>query len=86
MAGAEGSPGLRRCGRWQSSAARTRLGGSLMSFPSRYDNFIGATGWHPGRAGRGFCEVASFDEADVDKALGAVNVDTSQPIPTQHRV
>src|SRR5689334_17225093 len=57
--------------------------GSLMSFESRYDNYIGGEWVAPtaGRyfenpspiTGKTFCEVARSDESDVDKALDAAH-------------
>jgi len=57
--------------------------GSLMSFPSRYENFIGGEWTKPadGRYfdalspvnGQAFCEVARSTAADIDKALDAAH-------------
>ncbi len=63
--------------------ARPGSAGALMSYESRYGNFIGGQ-WVPpvrGRyfenptpvTGQTFCEVARSDEADVDKALDAAH-------------
>ncbi len=63
--------------------ARPGADGALMSFQSRYDNYIGG-GWVPpvhGKyfenrtpvTGEVFCEVARSDEADVEKALDAAH-------------
>ncbi len=63
--------------------ARPGAAGALMSYESRYENFIGGQ-WVPpvrGRyfenptpvTGQTFCEVARSDEADVDKALDAAH-------------
>ncbi|EJZ11747.1 aldehyde dehydrogenase [Mycolicibacterium vaccae] len=63
--------------------ARPGADGSLMSFKSRYDNFIGGQ-WVPPTAGRyfenptpvtgqTFCEVARSDESDIEKALDAAH-------------
>ncbi|HEX5145117.1 MAG TPA: aldehyde dehydrogenase [Mycobacterium sp.] len=63
--------------------ARPGAEGSLMTFRSRYDNYIGG-GWMPpvnGRyfenrtpvTGEVFCEVARSDEADIEKALDAAH-------------
>jgi aldehyde dehydrogenase len=63
--------------------ARPGAEGSLMTFRSRYDNYIGG-GWVPpvnGRyfenrtpvTGEVFCEVARSDEADIEKALDAAH-------------
>ena len=63
--------------------ARPGSAGALMSFESRYDNFIGGE-WVAPAAGRyfenltpvtgqPFCEVARSDAADVDKALDAAH-------------
>jgi len=63
--------------------ARPGTAGALMSFQSRYDNFIGGEWVAPvgGRyfenstpvTGQTFCEVPRSDEADVDKALDAAH-------------
>ncbi|MCV7031293.1 acetaldehyde dehydrogenase ExaC [Mycobacterium sherrisii] len=63
--------------------ARPGAAGALMSYESRYDNFIGGQWVAPtqGRyfenptpvTGQPFCEVARSDEADVDKALDAAH-------------
>jgi aldehyde dehydrogenase len=63
--------------------ARPGSAGALMSYESRYDNFIGGD-WVPpvrGRyfenptpvTGQTFCEVARSDEADIEKALDAAH-------------
>src|SRR3984885_9662007 len=63
--------------------ARPGSAGALMSFESRYDNFIGGE-WVAPAAGRyfenltpvtgqPFCEVARSDAADVEKALDAAH-------------
>ena len=63
--------------------AKPGTAGSLMSFQSRYDNFIGGQ-WVPpvGGAyfealspvnGQPFCEVARSTEADIEKALDAAH-------------
>jgi aldehyde dehydrogenase len=63
--------------------ARPGSADALMSYQSRYDNFIGG-GWvapAQGRyfenptpvTGQAFCEVARSDEADIDKALDAAH-------------
>lgn len=63
--------------------ARPGSPGALMSYESRYGNFIGGD-WAPpvhGRyfdnptpvTGQPFCEVPRSDEADVDKALDAAH-------------
>ncbi|MGH3164241.1 MAG: aldehyde dehydrogenase family protein, partial [Streptosporangiaceae bacterium] len=63
--------------------ARPGSAGALMSYESRYDNFIGGE-WVPPAQGRyfenttpvtgqPFCEVARSDEADIDKALDAAH-------------
>jgi aldehyde dehydrogenase len=63
--------------------ARPGSAGALMSFQSRYDNFIGGE-WAPPAQGRyfenptpvtgqTFCEVPRSDEADIDKALDAAH-------------
>ncbi|HZE15500.1 MAG TPA: aldehyde dehydrogenase family protein [Mycobacterium sp.] len=63
--------------------ARPGSPGALMSYESRYDNFIGGE-WLPpvqGRyfdnptpvTGQAFCEVARSDEADIEKALDAAH-------------
>ncbi len=63
--------------------ARPGSAGALMSFESRYDNFIGGE-WVAPAAGRyfenltpvigqPFCEVARSDAADIDKALDAAH-------------
>ncbi|OBG28862.1 aldehyde dehydrogenase [Mycobacterium sp. 852002-51057_SCH5723018] len=63
--------------------ARPGSAGALMSYESRYENFIGG-GWVApvgGRyfenptpvTGQTFCEVARSDEADIDKALDAAH-------------
>ena len=57
--------------------------GSLMSFPSRYENFIGGA-WVPPAGGRyfenvspvngqPFCEIARSTDADIEKALDAAH-------------
>src|SRR5271167_96299 len=63
--------------------ARPGSAGALMSFESRYDNFIGGEWVAPvaGRyfenltpvTGQPFCEVARSDAADVEKALDAAH-------------
>ena len=63
--------------------ARPGAEGSLMSFESRYDNYIGGEWVAPtqGRyfenptpvTGQTFCEVARSDEADIEKALDAAH-------------
>ena len=55
--------------------------GALMSYESRYDNFIGGEWVAPAKGryfenptpvtGQTFCEVARSDGADIDKALDA---------------
>ena len=63
--------------------ARPGAAGALMSYESRYENFIGGQ-WVPpvgGRyfenptpvTGQTFCEVARSDEADIEKALDAAH-------------
>jgi aldehyde dehydrogenase len=63
--------------------ARPGSAGALMSYESRYQNFIGGQ-WVPPAGGRYFenptpvtgqifCEVARSDEADIDKALDAAH-------------
>ena len=63
--------------------ARPGTDGSVMSFESRYENFIGGEWVAPdGRryfenptpvTGEAFCEVARSDESDIDKALDAAH-------------
>ena len=63
--------------------ARPGAAGALMSYESRYENFIGGQWVAPagGRyfenptpvTGQTFCEVARSDEADVEKALDAAH-------------
>ena len=63
--------------------ARPGSAGALMSYESRYGNFIGGEWVAPARGryfenptpvtGQTFCEVARSDEADVDKALDAAH-------------
>ena len=63
--------------------ARPGSTGALMSYESRYDNFIGGEGVAPAQGlyfenpmpvtGQTFCEVARSDEADVEKALDAAH-------------
>src|ERR1700744_2407838 len=63
--------------------ARPGSAGALMSFESRYENFIGGQWVAPvgGRyfenptpvTGQTFCEVARSDEADIEKALDAAH-------------
>ncbi|OBK49378.1 aldehyde dehydrogenase [Mycobacterium sp. 1081908.1] len=63
--------------------ARPGAAGALMSYESRYENFIGGQWVAPagGRyfenptpvTGQTFCEVARSDEADIDKALDAAH-------------
>lgn len=63
--------------------ARPGAAGALMSYESRYDNFIGGQWIAPAQGryfenptpvtGQTFCEVARSDEADVDKALDAAH-------------
>ncbi|WP_301145932.1 acetaldehyde dehydrogenase ExaC [Mycobacterium simiae] len=63
--------------------ARPGAAGALMSYESRYDNFIGGQWVAPAQGryfenptpvtGQTFCEVARSDEADVDKALDAAH-------------
>ncbi|OBI65240.1 aldehyde dehydrogenase family protein [Mycobacterium sp. E796] len=63
--------------------ARPGAAGALMSYESRYENFIGGQ-WVPPAGGRyfenptpvtgqTFCEVARSDETDIDKALDAAH-------------
>src|ERR1700738_1327694 len=63
--------------------ARPGSAGALMSYESRYDNFIGGE-WvapvggryfknPPPTTGQTFCEVPRSDEADIDKALDAAH-------------
>ena len=63
--------------------ARPGSNGALMSYESRYDNFIGGEWVAPAKGlyfenptpvtGQTFCEVARSDEADVEKALDAAH-------------
>jgi aldehyde dehydrogenase len=63
--------------------ARPGSPGALMSYESRYDNFIGGEWLPPARGryfdnptpvtGQAFCEVARSDEADIEKALDAAH-------------
>jgi aldehyde dehydrogenase len=63
--------------------ARPGSAGALMSFESRYDNFIGGEWVAPSSGkyfenltpvtGQAFCEVARSDGADIDKALDAAH-------------
>lgn len=63
--------------------ARPGAAGALMSYESRYDNFIGGQWVAPAKGryfenptpvtGQTFCEVARSDAADVDKALDAAH-------------
>src|ERR1700743_3752351 len=63
--------------------ARPGSAGGLMSYESRYDNFIGGQWVAPGKGlyfenptpvtGQAFCEVARSDASDVDKALDAAH-------------
>ena len=63
--------------------ARPGSTGALMSYKSRYDNFIGGEWVAPAKGlyfenptpvtGQTFCEVARSDEADVEKALDAAH-------------
>jgi aldehyde dehydrogenase len=63
--------------------ARPGAEGSVMSFPSRYDNFIGGQWVAPAQGryfenptpvtGQTFCEVARSDESDIEKALDAAH-------------
>ncbi|HEY0224973.1 MAG TPA: aldehyde dehydrogenase family protein, partial [Mycobacterium sp.] len=63
--------------------ARPGAAGALMSYQSRYDNFIGGQWVAPAKGlyfenptpvtGQAFCEVARSDAADVDKALDAAH-------------
>src|ERR1700755_2658249 len=63
--------------------ARPGAAGALMSYESRYENFIGGQWMAPvdGRyfenptpvTGQTFCEVARSDEADIEKALDAAH-------------
>ena len=63
--------------------ARPGTEGSLMTFESRYDNYIGGEWVAPteGRyfenptpiTGKTFCEVARSDESDIEKALDAAH-------------
>ena len=63
--------------------ARPGSTGALMSYKSRYDNFIGGDWVAPAKGryfenpspvtGQSFCEVARSDEADVEKALDAAH-------------
>src|ERR1700734_3238970 len=63
--------------------ARPGSAGALMSYESRYENFIGGQWVAPAKGlyfenpppltGETFCEVARSDEADVNKALDAAH-------------
>ncbi|MDT5119247.1 MAG: aldehyde dehydrogenase, partial [Mycobacterium sp.] len=63
--------------------ARPGAAGALMSYESRYENFIGGQWVAPAKGlyfenptpvtGQTFCEVARSDEADVNKALDAAH-------------
>ncbi|MFY9764948.1 MAG: aldehyde dehydrogenase family protein, partial [Mycobacterium sp.] len=63
--------------------ARPGSAGALMSYQSRYDNFIGGEWVAPADGeyfenltpvtGQPYCEVARSDETDVDKALDAAH-------------
>src|SRR6201992_3524148 len=63
--------------------ARPGSAGALMSYQSRYDNFIGGQWVAPAKGlyfenptpvtGQAFCEVARSDASDVDKALDAAH-------------
>lgn len=63
--------------------ARPGSAGALMSYESRYENFIGGEWMAPAQGryfenltpvtGQPFCEIARSDEADVDKALDAAH-------------
>ena len=63
--------------------ARPGASGSLMSFPSRYENFIGGQWVPPAKGqyfealspvnGQPFCEVARSTDADIEKALDAAH-------------
>src|SRR5690349_14913349 len=63
--------------------ARPGSAGALMSYESRYENFIGGQWVAPAKGryfanptpvtGQTFCEVARSDEADIDKALDAAH-------------
>ena len=69
--------------------ARPGSAGALMSYESRYENFIGGQWVAPvgGRyfenptpvTGQTFCEVARSDEADVEKALNITEKATPTP-------
>jgi aldehyde dehydrogenase len=63
--------------------ARPGSAGALMSYESRYENFIGGQWVAPAHGryfenptpvtGQAFCEVARSDEADIEKALDAAH-------------
>ncbi len=63
--------------------ARPGTEGSVMSFESRYDNYIGGEWVAPAEGryfenptpitGQPFCEVARSTEADIEKALDAAH-------------
>src|ERR1700751_203361 len=63
--------------------ARPGAAGALMSYESRYENFIGGQWVAPAQGryfenptpvtGQTFCEVARSDEADIEKALDAAH-------------
>ena len=63
--------------------ARPGTEGSLMTFESRYDNYIGGAWVAPTRGryfenptpvtGQAFCEVARSDETDIERALDAAH-------------
>jgi aldehyde dehydrogenase len=63
--------------------ARPGTEGSLMTFESRYDNYIGGAWVAPTRGryfenptpvtGQAFCEVARSDESDIERALDAAH-------------
>lgn len=62
--------------------SRPGSAGALMSYESRYQNFIGASGSRRSMGatenptpvtGQPFCEVPRSDAADIDKALDAAH-------------
>ncbi|MUL48525.1 aldehyde dehydrogenase family protein [Mycobacterium sp. CBMA293] len=63
--------------------ARPGAEGSVMTYPARYDNFIGGEWVAPGAGryfenrtpvtGQVFCEIARSDESDIEKALDAAH-------------
>ena len=76
--------------------ARPGAEGSVMTYPARYDNFIGGE-WVAPAAGRYFenrtpvtgevfIEIARSDESDIEKALDAASPALLAPLPEDKQI